>query len=90
MHILSIVTDEDYSITSMLTFNSSQINDCVNVDLLNDSSIEGCHSFTVILDALPPINVAGLTDIVIADENGELNLIILAIVNPQPYLLSGG
>ena len=57
----------------MLMFNSSQLNDCVNVDLLNDSSIEGLHSFTVTLDvpALPTINTTGSTDIVIEDVNGE-------------------
>ena len=57
----------------MLMFHSSQLNDCVNVDLLNDSSIEGLHSFTVTLDvpALPTINTTGSTDIVIEDVNGE-------------------
>ena len=68
-----LVTDEDYLIPSQFNFISIPSQDCVTVDLLSDSSLEGCHSFTVSLNVpeYPTINTTGLTDILIEDTNGR-------------------
>lgn len=72
-HVTLIVTDEDYFITSQFNFTSIPSRDCVDVDLLSDSSLEGCHGFTVSLNVpdYPSITTTGLTDILIEDTNGR-------------------
>lgn len=61
------VTAEDYYITSPFTFMSSPSQECVDINLLNDTSIEGDHRFSVSLDELPMMSTAGRTDILIID-----------------------
>ena len=62
---------DDYFITSLFTFESSPSQDCVEVDLLEDSCVEGQHSFTVSLEEpeQPSFATAGLTNILIIDAN---------------------
>lgn len=65
------VSVDDYSITSLFTFESSPSQDCVDIALLEDSSIEGQHSFTVSLEEpeQPSFSTTGLTEILIIDAN---------------------
>ena len=84
-----IVTDEDYLIPTQFNFTSIPSQDCVTVDLLSDSSLEGRHSFTVSLDVpeYPTINTTGLTDILIEDTNGRSCTQQHALaVNTQMYI----
>ena len=62
---------DDYFITSLFTFEFSPSQDCVEVDLLEDSCVEGQHSFTVSLEESeqPSFTTAGITDILIIDSN---------------------
>ena len=41
--------------------------ECVEINLLNDTSIEGDHTFSVSLEDLPMMATAGRTDILIMD-----------------------
>ena len=41
--------------------------ECVDINLLNDTSIEGDHTFSVSLEDLPMMSTAGHTDILIID-----------------------
>ena len=65
------VSTDDYSITSLFTFTTSPSQDCVDIELLEDSSIEGCHSFSVSLvePEEPAFSTSGITDILIEDTN---------------------
>ena len=69
---------DDYIITSLFTFESSPSQDCVEVDLLEDSCVEGLHSFTVSLEEpeQPSFATAGLTDILIIDANDGMPYMI--------------
>ena len=64
------MNEEDYSITSSFTFYSSPSQECIDIILHNDDSLEGLHSFSVNLNEQPlNISTSGVTDILIEDAN---------------------
>ena len=68
------IENEDYSITSSFSFTESPSQNCVQVALLSDFSVEGDHTFVVQLNTSnewPMINTTGSTDIIIQDTNGK-------------------
>lgn len=66
------VNEEDFLFTSSFTFNELSRMDCVDVNLLDDFSVEGDHRFTVQLTVSdePTISTSGFTEIIIQDTDG--------------------
>ena len=89
------MSEEDYSITSSFTFYSSPSQECIEIILHNDDSLEGLHSFSVNLNEQPlNISTSGFTDILIADANDGMwvfirSVIVMEHVHGQELLIDG-